>query len=300
MIVIDYSGCAIAAITAFSEDLQRDEEHVADLIRHVILSTIKTYKRKFAKEYGNEVVIACDSRHYWRKDVFPHYKASRKKQREESTIPWHLIHKYMDIVKKDLKDHFPYKVVEVYGAEADDIMAVMANTVSINNGKRNALFDDVEGEPTVIITRDKDALQLLTHEHVRVWNPYEKKYASLDESPAQFLRRLVLCGDSGDGVPNVFSPNDAFVKGIRQSPATQKKLQPMLEAKSMVDAAPSAEVAQRIKENAQLIAFNFIPRNLVNSICEAYNIAPNGSKVSIFKYLADNKMKQMMDDIEQF
>lgn len=298
MIIVDYSGCAIAAILAFSEDLQRDEAHIENLIRHVVISTIKGYKKKFHQEYGNEVVIACDSNHYWRKDVFPHYKAGRKKAREESDIPWNLIFKYMEAVKQDLMEHFPYKVITVHGAEADDIIGVLVQDIATQ--PEQSTLDIGEPKKTLIISGDKDAKQLLTHKNIRQWIPREKKYAQLEESSKLFLRRLILTGDKGDGVANVFSPADSFVTGIRQKPATEKKMLPMLEAKNMLDAAPDDFTRQRIIENTRMISFNAIPKSLRSNIIDAYEVQPKGNRMSIMKYLAAKDMKLMLADLEDF
>ena len=299
MIVIDYSGVAIAAITGFKEDLTREEEHIANLIRHVVLSSIKSYKKKFSKEFGSEIVIAVDSAPYWRKSIFPHYKAKRKKAKEESDIPWHLIYKYMDEVIKDIKESFPWKVIAVPGAEADDVMAVMAMDVA--RSKSTDLLDTGDDvEKTIIISSDKDLKQLMTHPNIRVWSPYTQTYAKLEESPKMFLRRLILTGDAGDGIPNCFSPNDAFVSGIRQKPATEKKMLPILESTNMLDAAPDEVTRERIIENTRLISFTAIPKDIRGSIIAAYEHAPVGNKMSILKYLVSKDMKRMMDDIDQF
>lgn len=298
MIIVDYSGCAIAAILGFSEDLQRDEAHIENLIRHVVISTIKGYKKKFYQEYGNEVVIACDSNHYWRKDVFPHYKAGRKKAREESDIPWSLIFKYMEAVKQDLLENFPYKVMTVHGAEADDIIGVLVQDIATRSD--DSQLDIGEPKKTLIISGDKDAKQLLTHKNIRQWIPREKKYAQLEESSKLFLRRLILTGDKGDGVANVFSPADSFVTGIRQKPATEKKMLPILEAKNMLDAAPDDFTRQRIIENTRMISFNAIPKSLRSNIIDAYEVQPKGNRMSIMKYLASKDMKLMLADLEDF
>ena len=300
MIVIDYSGVAIAAITGFKEDLHRDEAHVENLIRHVILSTIKNYKKKFKREFGSEVVIAVDVGPYWRKGIFEHYKAGRKKAKDDSDIPWDLVFKHMYATLEDIKLHFPWKVIAVNGAEADDVMAIMANTVAYNNQTKDLLDTGDEPEKTVIISSDKDLCQLMTHPNIRVWSPYKESFTKLEHSPVMFLRRLILTGDRGDGIPNVFSPADSFVTGIRQKPATEKKMLPILEAKSMLDAAPDDTIKQRIAENARLISFAFIPSDLKRAIIEAYDVKPKGNQMTILKYLASKSMKQMLDDVDQF
>lgn len=300
MIVIDYSGVAIAAITGFKEDLKRDEAHVENLIRHVILSTIKNYKKKFKREFGSEVVIAVDVGPYWRKRIFEHYKAGRKKAKDDSDIPWDLIFKHMYATLEDIKLHFPWKVIAVKGAEADDVMAIMANTVAYNNQTKDLLDTGNDPEKTVIVSSDKDLCQLMTHPNIRVWSPYKESFTKLEQSPAMFLRRLILTGDRGDGIPNCFSPSDSFVTGIRQKAATEKKMLPILEAKNMLDAAPDQTVRQRIAENARLISFAFIPNDLKQAIIEAYQVKPKGNQMTILKYLASKNMKQMLDDVDQF
>lgn len=300
MIVIDYSGVAIAAITGFKEDLKRDEAHVENLIRHVILSTIKNYKKKFKRDFGSEVVIAVDVGPYWRKGIFEHYKAGRKKAKDDSDIPWDLIFNHMYATLEDIKLHFPWKVIAVKGAEADDVMAIMANTVAYNNQTKDLLDTGNDPEKTVIISSDKDLCQLMIHPNIRVWSPYKESFTNLEQSPAMFLRRLILTGDRGDGIPNCFSPSDSFVTGIRQKAATEKKMLPILEAKSMLAAAPNESVRQRIKENARLISFSFIPSDLKQAIIEAYQVKPKGNQMTILKYLASKSMKQMLDDVDQF
>lgn len=297
MIAIDYSGVAISAITGFREDLQQDEAHIENLIRHVVISTIKGLKQKFYREYGSEVIIACDSGPYWRHDVFEHYKANRKKDKSDSYIPWKLVRKYMDAIQHDLYTHFPYKVISVNGAEADDIIAVMVQDIATR--PQEGLLDDGPSK-VLIVSRDKDMSQLLTHNNIRQYNPVDKKFVQLEMSPKMYLRSLILTGDSGDGVPNVFSPADSFVSGIRQKPATAKKMQPFLEADNMLHATEDEDIRKRIIENTQLIALSRIPKKLREKIIQVYEDKPNGNQLSVLKYLASKGMKQMIGDIDDF
>lgn len=299
MIAIDYSGVAIAAITGFKEDLKKDEAHVEDLIRHVVLSTIKGYKKKFSREYGNEIVIAVDSAPYWRKEIFPHYKAGRKKAKEESDIPWKLIYKYMDLILQEIREYFPWKVIAVPGAEADDVMAVMAMYVAIDNAKTDLLDVGNSTEKTLIISSDKDSRQLMTDPNIRVWSPYTQTFAKIETTAKMYLRELILTGDRSDGIANVWSPSDSFVTDTRQKPATQKKMQPLLEAVNMLDVADE-EVKKRIIENTRLISFSFIPKRIKDAIIDAYQVQPSGTKMKIFKYLASKNMKRMLDEVDQF
>ncbi len=81
MIILDYNQIALSNIIA--QKLAPEE----DLIRHMILNSIRMYNQKFKKDYG-DIVIASDGAMSWRRTYFPNYKASRRKNREESAVDW--------------------------------------------------------------------------------------------------------------------------------------------------------------------------------------------------------------------
>lgn len=300
MIIIDYSSSAIAALTGgFMEELKGDSyESIENIARHAILSTIKSYKKKFSSKFGNEIVIAVDNKHYWRRDFFSAYKHGRKKAKEDSGINWEFIHRAMDATKKDLIDHFPYKVIDADGAEADDVIGVIAKYAGEKQGT-NPLFDD-DSDPVLVITTDKDMAQLLAFSHVKIWNPRLQQQVKLDVKPKEFLKRLILDGDKGDGIPNVFSPANSFIDNIRQKPCTEKKMEPLLAAQTLVEGTTDETIRQRIIQNTVLIDFAHIPDWVKVNILEKYELHNNNNKMSIMKYLISKDMKMMLQDIEQF
>ena len=83
-----------------------------DLIRHMVMNSLRSYAKQFKHKYGT-IVVACDSRKYWRREVFPFYKAHRKNDREKSSLDWHLIFEVLNKIRDELKENFPYKVLEV-------------------------------------------------------------------------------------------------------------------------------------------------------------------------------------------
>lgn len=302
MIIIDYSSTAIATLTGgFMDELNTsDYEKVENIARHAILSTIKSFKKRFSDKFGDKIVIAVDNKHYWRRDYFSAYKHGRKKAREESGINWEFVHKAMDATKKDLIAHFPYIVIDVDGAEADDVIAVVSTTTLRQTSDVFSLFDDGEPEKTLVITTDKDMSQLLIHKHIKIWNPRLQKQITLDEKPEMFLKRLILTGDSGDAIPNVFSVANSFVDGIRQKPATEKKMQPLLDAKQWCDATTDQALIDRIEQNTVLIDFARIPKWVQQNIIAAYNQPNTKNKMDVMKYLISKDMKLMLKDLEQF
>ena len=116
MIVVDYNQTAIGNYMAETRG-RPDADPSIDLLRHMILNTIRSYKRRWGAEYG-ELVIACDNRHYWRRQAFPYYKANRRTSRRDSPLDWNSIFDALNIVRDELAEVFPYPVIDIDGAEA--------------------------------------------------------------------------------------------------------------------------------------------------------------------------------------
>jgi 5'-3' exonuclease len=104
MILLDFSGIAIAPIVM--GQAKYDDEN---LIRHIILNSIRMYRQKF-KDYG-EMVIVADAGGNWRKEVYPEYKGKRKQNREESKIDWDLAFKNISAVLTEIKENMPWKTL---------------------------------------------------------------------------------------------------------------------------------------------------------------------------------------------
>ena len=118
MILVDLNQVLLSGLMAQIAS-QKGTKLDEDLVRHLILNILRMHIKNFRKEYG-EVVLCCDNRKYWRKEFFPFYKAGRKKAREKSDLDWHIIFDMLAKFKIELKENFPYKVIDVEGAEADE------------------------------------------------------------------------------------------------------------------------------------------------------------------------------------
>ena len=96
MIIIDINQVMIANIMA---QLGNHTNTVIeeDIFRHMVLNSIRSFRQNFSS-YG-EIIIACDDKKYWRKQVFPYYKANRKKAREQSEIDWNQIFNCLNKIK---------------------------------------------------------------------------------------------------------------------------------------------------------------------------------------------------------
>jgi len=279
MILIDLNQVLLAGLMAqIANQKGKLDEH---LIRHMVLNIIRNHVKNFKAEYG-EVVLCCDNRKYWRKDFFPFYKANRKKNRDKSDLDWHLIFDMLGKFKQELKDNFPYKVLDVEGAEADDIIGTLVPRQS-------------KHEKILILSSDGDFLQLQNYPNVKQYNPSQKKYV-ISKNPIMELKEKIIRGDKGDGIPNVFSPGDCFVRDLRQKPITQKVLDKLL-AESYLEQEET--IKANFIRNATLIDLSFIPEDIKTKIINTYE-ETKPAKGKLLNYFIEHKLKNLMEVIEEF
>lgn len=298
MIIIDYSQIALSNILPFQNDIKRQSaDEIKNLIRHTTLSTIKSYKKRYGKEYG-ELVIACDGSNYWRRKVFPHYKAMRKVNREKSDLDWGLIFDTLGELRQDLIDHFPYRVLHVEGAEADDVIAVMSKWSQTNQLLAEGLFE--EPQKILIVSSDKDFIQLQKYKNVRQWSPMQKKFVQgTQKDVIEYTVEHIVKGDSGDGIPNILSKDDTFVSGERQKPFSSKRLPEFYE--KGIEACKTDDERRNYQRNQMLVNFEFIPEDITERVISSYeNASPKGDKNSVMNYLIKHQCRLLLDEIEDF
>ena len=273
--------------------INRGGQEVDDtLVRHLVLNNLRYYRSRFTEEYG-ELVICCDSKHYWRRDYFPNYKANRKKDRESSGYDWDFIFTTLNSVRDEIKEHFPYKVLEVYGAEADDIIAILIKQV----------YDDPDN---IIISSDKDFIQLHGF-HVKQYSPVSKKLIN-DTSPLEYLREHIIKGDRSDGVPNVLSPDDTFTESKRQKPIRKTMLITLTEAMDKWEPKDLFQLAKCNRDtwvrnwqrNETLIDLDKIPQDIRDEILREFNNAPTGDRSKLFNYFVEKKLNNLIQSIGDF
>ena len=293
MIVVDFNQTAISNFMAEIGN-RKDINVEVPLLRHMIVNSIRGYKQKFGKEFG-DIVIACDNQTYWRRKEFALYKAGRKKAREASGLDWKTIFEALTMIRNEIDDYFPYKVINVEGAEADDIIAVLAEW-SQTNDLDNKLFE--EPKPFLIVSGDHDFVQLQRYSNVKQYSPIQKKYVKSDISPEKYAFEHIIKGDKGDGIPNVLSADDSIVNNVRQKPITQKKLDEWF--KNPESMPQDSEFKKNYERNKKLVNFQSIPADIKNAIINSYESQPDKDKSKLLNFFIQNKMKNMMEVIEEF
>ena len=297
MILVDYSQVALAAILTFQRELKGTESEVKNLIRHVTLSTIKSYKKKYGKEYG-ELVICCDGRKYWRKEFFEQYKGMRKSNRDKSDLDWKLIFDTLSEMREDIAKHFPWRVIHVDRAEADDIIAVMSKWLQDNQLVQEGLVE--ETQKVLILSSDKDFKQLQLYPTIKQWSPMQKKYITASKQEIRdFMIEHIVKGDTGDGVPNILSKDDVFMVGERQKPMSAKRLAEFID--KGFDACKNDDERRNWHRNATLVDFQFIPQDVQKSIVDTYlSNKPNGDKMTVMNYLMEHRCRLLLEELEDF
>lgn len=273
-----------------------DVEISVPLLRHMVINNIRAHKQKFGPQYG-DVVLACDSRKYWRKEVFPYYKANRKKTREASGFDWPAIFDAISVIKEEIKANFPYRVVEVEGAEADDVIAALARWSAENDLMEGTLLP--KAKESIIISGDHDFIQLQMYDHIRQYSPVQKKFVKPEVAPDVYVLEHIIRGDKGDGIPNVLSDDDSIInEEKRQAKIMTKKLEEWIEIPSSM---PTDEKFQRnFQRNKILVDFSCIPKPLIQDIINTYREQGGKDKTKLLNYFIENKMKNMIENLGDF
>ena len=280
-ILIDFSQVAICGIQK-GVAAARINVLTKDLCRHLILNALRQHIFKFKAEYG-KVVICCDSRSYWRKEYFPFYKITRKKKREKSDLDWPMIFETMSELKDMLKNQSSYKVLEIAGAEADDIIGLLAARLSAH-------------EKVIVISSDGDFSQLLITSNIKQYSPQTEVFRKC-ENASLWLKEKIITGDRKDCIPSCISNDNVFVDGVRQKPITQKIKSYYM---SLDFNDPTIENYRNIQRNMVLLDFNLIPSEIKEQIIIEYEIEQTGCKSDMMKYMIKHNLKLLLECLDEF
>lgn len=286
MILLDLNQVMIANLMIQIQGGKADLQE--DLIRHMVLNSIRLYRQKF-KEYG-ELVICADDKNYWRKDVFPYYKAHRKEDREKSDLDWKMIFECLNKVKGEIKDNFPYRVIQVSRAEADDVIGTLTNRFGV-------YLNNDTNEKIIILSGDKDFGQLQKYANVDQFSPVTKRWVKVPD-PRRFLREHIMKGDRGDGIPNFLSNDSCIVAKERQKPLASKKLN------IWVDQEPkdfcNEEMLRNYKRNEQLVDLDCVPDNIRAEVNRQYDEYELPDRKGLLTYFIKNRLKLLTECIGDF
>ena len=275
MILLDMSQLMMANLFVNSKNSEISE----DMIRHMTVNSIRLYKNKYSKKYG-DIVLVFDSTNYWRKDVFPLYKATRKVRQDNDGKDWNKIFGIFNKLREELQTTFPYKSLRIPRLEADDIIAILARKYHTH-------------EKIMIVSSDKDFQQLQRYPNVEQYSPHQRKMLNC-EDPLDFLLTHIIKGDTSDGIPNVLSDDDAlYNQEKRQTPCGVKKIQQVKD--DLSEQSPT-----HWERNQSLVDFEKIPDWVITEVSKHWEEPIVGKKSSIFNYFIKHRLKNLMENIGEF
>jgi len=280
MILVDLNQVLISNLMAQTRG-KADVKPNKDMIRTMVLNSLRGFNLKFRDQYG-QIVLCADGGEPWRRKIFPNYKYSRRKNRDDSDFDWTNIFNIITEIKHELRDNFPYYVLDIDHVEADDIIATLVKEKHPN-------------EKIMIVSGDKDFIQLLQHQNVKQYAPIQKKFLGEDMDPRQFLIEQIIKGDRSDGIPNILSPDDCFVTGEKQKPITKKRLEEFSNLNSDDD-----QIKTNIKRNKRLIDLDYIPKDVSTTIINRYEDYKVNDRSLLLNYFIENKLKSLMENLSDF
>ena len=281
MILLDYSQIALSNIIV---QKLNDE----NMIRHMILNSIRMYNKRYRKEYG-QMVICVDAGDCWRREYYPEYKAVRRKNKENSDMDWKEIFRILTLVREEIQENLPYKVIQMARCEADDVIATLA--------MRTQEFG--QHEPIMIVSSDKDFIQLHKYKNVKQFSPIQKKQV-VNENPITYLWNHIFRGDSGDGIPNVLSQDKTFVNGLKQTPLRQTRVDEWINHAENLRDNMDEEYFRNYQRNKKLIDLTQIPEEYQTSIINKYDNQKLPMKMKVLNYLIKKRCNLLIECVEEF
>ena len=252
-----------------------------DSIRHSIVRVLARIQKTFKNDFG-KMVLCYDDKNYWRREIFPFYKKNRKQERETSKYDWDEMFSVLNIIRDEVKANLPYQVLQVAGAEADDVIA----SICIYNSKKE------NPEPTLILSADKDFIQLHRYEFVKQYDPIRNRWIEND-NPVQYLQEHIIKGDRSDGIPNILTCDDAIVTGKPQKKMSKEKIASL----ASMDPQDFTNFIRlrNWKRNSELIDFNQIPQDVTNRILESFTTTIPQDTICL-EYFIHNNISNLIEE----
>jgi hypothetical protein len=281
MILVDLNQVLISNLMAQTRGKAENLPN-KEMVRHMVINSLRGFNLKFKSQYGNNIVLCADAGDPWRRDIYPNYKHARRKGRVDSATDWDNIFNMITEIKNEIAENFPYVMMYVEKAEADDIIATLVKHTN---------------EPIMIISGDKDFIQLQTKSNVKQYSPIQKVFVGEGLDPKIFLHEQIIKGDRSDGIPNILSPDDIFLTKEKQRPINKKRL----EEWSNVNNIPlGSETSKFYERNKRLIDLSCIPEELERTIINKYTDYKIPSRSKLLPYFIKYKLKSLMENIGDF
>lgn len=266
-------------------ELETKTKEGENVFRHIVLSEILSINQRFSQKYG-EIIICCDGLQYWRKQIFPYYKASRKQKRAQSPLNWHFVFSCFEKMIKELDSNSQFKVIRVNEAEADDVIAILTKHFWEKNPEQKIL----------IVSGDEDYCQLQKYSTVEQFSTRFNKFIKAED--CEGIQTKVLKGDYGDGIPSVLNDDNIYVEGIRATPLRKTMIEKLLT--EGFENCSNAKIKQNWERNNNLINLDRIPKYIESAIIDCYNkeLQKNNTEQMLYDYLINTNCEQFVSEMD--
>lgn len=291
MIIIDFSSLVTRLCTGMREDTNYSKERALVLARNLTIQYILDLKKKYKKEYGTNIVLAIDSKDgYWRKRHFEHYKANRE---YSDYINWENVKYASTTLAAELEVVSPFRVIKVPLAEGDDVIGVL-----VKYHQQFGLH-----EPCLVVSSDGDFFQLLKYDSVAYYSLKERKIVSKSrEEVDRLITESIVKGQTGDGYPNIYSPDDQFVNADRprQKAVYEKDILRFVE--KGISACENDEQKKNYLRNQKMYDFDYIDDDVSQAIIAKYEAPREWPYVPavLHKYLTAKRSNILLNRLEEF
>ena len=214
-----------------------DETYMKNLIK---------FKNQYNIPFENMIVVRdCPRETIWRMNLYPEYKANRKNTCSYKNKKYNIGNIFKHIYNNlypQLEKQYGFKILKVENAEADDIIAVLAN--KIRELDKNRLV--------VIISNDNDYLQLV-NEKTLIWSLQNKLLnTKVETTSEEILLKKILKGDDSDNIPSLVG--NMSEKDVNELIKDEVKLNNWLNS--------NPEKMESYNNNRRLIDFHYIPNEI--------------------------------------
>lgn len=253
---------------------QRKEAFAREMI---FKETVSYIVRTAMAHKCDGIVVTVDSpTRSWRKELYPEYKQSE----QELDIYYDDCINAANLTKEFFKTCTNAMVLEVKGAEADDIIGVFAQECG----------DDVENE---ILSSDKDFIQLI-NDQTSLYSPPQKKYRT-SEDPEYDLFVKCIRGDKNDNLPSAYPR-------VRET-VLQKAWEDSYEMQNLMETVrkDGVKVGDAYEFNKSMIDLTLQPTDLRDEIIEAIKkpYKPSFGEFKIMKFFVNNYLKEHKSMLER-
>ena len=274
MILVDANQIAISHLMV----RQKIEDGInIDSVRRSIIKVLARIQKQFGPEYG-KMVLCYDDKNYWRSQVFPYYKKNRKQEREASKYDWDLVISVLNSIRDEIRRHLPYYVIQVHGAEADDVIATLARSLATDK--------------ILVLSADKDFIQLQRDKRVKQYDPIRNRWIE-NEDPIHYLQEHIVRGDRSDGIPNILTCDDAIVNGKAQKKMSKEKISALASMKP--EDFTNFIRLRNWKRNSELIDFSNIPSSIKNNIIMKFTKYRLNKSIDL-QYFIDNNIQDLIEE----